>query len=240
MILYDKVQKEQERLKKVIKDAVAYFSEEQLEMVCVLSPKAVQEFLDGRQILDLACMDVSGGEDIRLLRSLRGQYEESELLLVADTDISPMEYLTPDIRAASLLLRPFEGEQCRQIIWEFFRSFYQSREQVDEKKVLLLENRNGKTAIPFHQIYYIEVREKKIHIRLKNKEYSRYDSMEGIMKVLPDSFVRCHRSFVFNAEHLERVKLSENMIYLEHGIMVPLSRSYKPEVKEFVDGLRSG
>ena len=97
-----------------------------------------------------------------------------------------------------------------------------------------MENREGATAIPYSQIYYIEVRERKIFIRLKNKEYSKYDSMEHILEQLPDQFVRCHRSYAFNMQHLERVRLSENAVYLEHGLIVPLSRSYKPAVKELL------
>lgn len=237
MLMYDSVPEEKKYLTYLSKDATANFSEEQLELISVERPEEVKHFLKKGQLLDLACMDVKQEEDIALLRELRRRYAQTEILLVADITVSPMAYLTPDIRAASLLIRPFQEGQCRQIIKDFFRSFYRTRDESDSKKVLMIENRDGKVTIPFHQIYYIEVRERKIFVRLLNKEYSQYDSLEHMMELLPDTFLRCHRSFVFNTEHLDSVKLSENAIYLEHDIMVPLSRSYKPMIKEFLNGL---
>ncbi len=114
---------------------------------------------------------------------------------------------------------------------EFMQNYLESQEKPQDQQCMVLENREGRTVIPFRQIYYIEVRERKVFIRIRNKEYSRYDSLEHMLEGLPDYFIRCHRSFVFNRQHLERVRLSENAVYLEHGIMVPLSRSYKPAVK---------
>lgn len=237
MILYMRNLLEQKRMEQISKDATAYFSEEILTIEKFQKAETAAEFLEGKQLLDLACMEVMKAEDIQLIKKVRNFYMQSEILLIADSRISPMEYLTPEIRAASLLLRPYEEKQCRQVLHHFFRSFYQNRTDADEKCSLILENQDGKTKIPFHLIYYIEVRERKLFIRLQNKEYSRYDSLENILKILPDSFLQCHRSFVFNTEYFDSVKLSENRIRLEHDIFVPLSRSFKPKIKEFVHGL---
>lgn len=237
MILYMRNLPEQNHMEQISKDATAYFSEEILTIEKFQKAETAAEFLEGKHLLDLACMEVMKAEDIQLIKKVRNFYMQSEILLIADSRISPMEYLTPEIRAASLLLRPYEEKQCRQVLHHFFRSFYQTRNDADEKCALILENQDGKTKIPFHLIYYIEVRERKLFIRLQNREYSRYDSLENILKILPDSFLQCHRSFVFNTEYFDSVKLSENRIRLEHDIFVPLSRSFKPKIKEFVHGL---
>jgi len=147
-----------------------------------------------------------------------------------------MEYLTPDVRAASLLLYPYRDGQEKQVFREFLKNYLEGRQAASDQDFLIIENRGGRTAIPFRQIYYIEVRERKIFVRIENKEYCKYDSMEHMLSQLPDTFIRCHRSFAFNAQHLDTVRLSENAVYLDHGIMVPLSRSYKPAVKEYVNG----
>lgn len=239
MVLYMRSDGELEQLKRLSKDATAWLSEESLKLDTAKEPEMAIRYLNQDQVLDLACMDVAKAEDIEILRELRQKHLQVEILLVADASVSPMEYLTPDIRASSLLLRPYRENQCRQVVLDFFRSYFRSREKVDEKAALLIENRDGKTIIPYRRIYYVEVRERKIFIRLKDKEYSIYDSLEHMLTLLPDTFLQCHRSFVFNSEHFDSVKLSENTIYLEHGISVPLSRSFKAEIKEFVNGLRS-
>lgn len=235
MLVYGLGQKERGELSRMVKDAFAYLSDEELKLLCISAPAALLEYLEKAPLLDLACVGVNGQEEITLLRRIRSQYAKAELFLIADAAVSPMKYLTPDVRAASLLLSPYEQEQLRQVLQEFLRSCLGERESLEtEKEFLVIENREGKTLIPLRQIYYIEVRERKIFIRVKNKEYSKYDSMEHMLEQLPDWFVRCHRSFAFNAQHLERVKLSENAVYLEHGMTIPLSRSYKSAMKEYM------
>ena len=104
---------------------------------------------------------------------------------------------------------------------------------------MVIEDREGKISVPYSKIYYLEVREKKIFVRLKDKEYSKYGTLENVLKELSDDFIRCHRSFAVNKHYIDRVKLSENAIYLEHNIMVPLSRSYKAELKEYMKSLQT-
>lgn len=238
MLIYDRDVEEKKHLVFLSKDVTADLSEEKLDFISLENTKQVQDFLEKNHVLDLACMDVKKREDILLLRELRQKYSQAEILIVADVMISPMEYLTPDIRAASLLIRPFQEKQCKDTVKDFFQAFYRTRETVDNKAALVIENREGKVVIPFQQIYYIEVRERKVFVRILNKEYSQYESLEHIIEVLPDTFLRCHRSFVINTEYLDYVKLSENTIYLKNNIIVPLSRSYKQEIKEYLHGLR--
>ncbi len=237
MLIYDRNPEELELIKKLVKDIFAYFSEDKLELYCYAKKGMVTGFLEKAPLMDMACIRIMGKDEIMLLRYMRKMYAQSDFMLIADAALSPMEYLTPDIRAASLLLHPYGAEQLRQVFRMFLRSFLEKRTCVEGKDFFILENQGSRTAIPFHQIYYIEVREKKVFVRLWNKEYSKYDSLEHILEKLPDTFLRCHRSFVFNTQHLVTVRLSENTIYLEHGIMIPLSRSYKSVVKEYIYGL---
>lgn len=237
MMIYDRSDRELIQLKALSKELFALTSEEELELQCISEKSVVIESVERCQPLDAVCVKVSDIQEIELLRVMRSTYGELEIFIIADKKISPMQYLTPDIRAASLLLAPFTEQECRLVLKEFLQSFFQGREQADEKKVLVITNRDGKITIPYYQVYYIEIRERKVFIRLRDREYSQYDSLEHLLEKLPEDFVRCHRSFVFNTQHLDAVKLSENTIYLEHGITVPLSRSYKPAIKEYINGL---
>ena len=226
MMIYGARRREAEDFGRLTKDLFAYLSEEELTLYCFSALDAAKKFLAEGALLDLAC---------RL-------YAKAQLLLVADEAVSPMEYLTPAVRAASLLLYPYEERQKQQVLRSFLRSCLRDREQEHavEKDFLVIENREGRTAIPFCQIYYIEVRERKIFIRIRSREYSKYDSMEHMLGQLPDLFVRCHRSFAFNRQHLDKIRLSENTVYLEDGMTVPLSRSYKSAVKEYLHGRSNG
>lgn len=237
MLIYDKDKKESQLLKECSKEAIAVFSDEKLEVAHYKSAEEVDAFLEQKDLLDAAFMEIADKKGVELAKKTRKSYEDTELLVVADSSVSPMEYLTPAIRAASLLLRPYEVAAAQKVVKEFFHSIIKEK-HTEAEKVLVVENNQGKIPIPFSQIYYLEVREKKVFIRLKTKEYSKYTTLENISKELPDKFLRCHRSFIVNTEYIDSVKLSENTILLEDDIYVPLSRSYKSAIKEYMNGLR--
>lgn len=231
--IYDRRQKEAELLLRLSKENFAYLSDEKLETKILNTPESLQASLTLQELLDAALWEIAADGDIRTLKTMRKSFGTSEILIIAESRISPMEYLTPDIRAASLLVRPFGKDQAASVLREFLASVCGTMDKEDERKIVV-ENRQGKIALPVSQIYYVEVRERKVFLRLQTREYGQYTTMENMMEILPDSFVRCHRSFAVNTKYLERVKLSENTIYLHHGHKVPLSRSYKPALKEYI------
>ena len=48
---------------------------------------------------------------------------------------------------------------------------------------------------------------------------------------LEDDFIRTHRGFLINKSMIRKISLSENMVMLKNDIIIPLSRSYKGELK---------
>ena len=238
MFVYDRNKREIQDLVSCARETVAYQSDDRLAIQELYQSKKAEEYLEAERILDLAMLEIREEKDIAVAELARLKQELLDMMIIADSSISPMDYMTPKIRASSLLLRPFTKEQAKRVVREFVTAFYRKQREGDEENTLLIENRQGKTVIPFSQIYYLEVREKRVYIRLKDREYSKYDSLENMLRTLPEQFLRCHRSFVFNISYFERVKLSENMIYLENGIIVPLSRSYKGNIKRYLNGLR--
>lgn len=237
ILLYDRDKKERELISGRVSDSVARLSDDRLKCSSLESADQVGKFLAKDPSLDLSMLEVMRDEDIELIRKVRAFREQADMMLMADSSISPMKYMTPDIRACSLLLKPFSSEQMASVVHEFLSAYYRKRETPSEENSIVIENREGRMVVPFSRIYYIEAREKKVYFRLKDREYSKYDTLENIKKLLPQGFVQSHRSFVFNTGYLERIKLSENTVYLEHGITVPLARSFKASIKEYLSGL---
>lgn len=237
VLLYDRDKKEQERLQGRIRDTVALLSDDRLECVGCENEKQVESYLAKEPMLDLSLLEVAEDGDIALTQRVRAFREDADMLLLADGRISPMKYMTPNIRACSLLLKPFEDDEMKTVVKEFISSYYRKRRAPTGNNSLVIENRAGRIVVPFSQIYYVEAREKKVFFRLRDREYSKYDTLENIKTMLPQGFVQSHRSFVFNTQYLDKIKLSENSVYLEHGIMVPLARSFKASVKEYLNGL---
>lgn len=232
LFVYDRDDNERRQVLEISRNVVAYCSDEQLISIECATRNKFEECLKGVEQLDFFIMEIVEKRDVHFIERLREIYEDASLMIIADASISPMEYLNPKVRANSLLLRPYSKESERQIIREFLKDHYRRKEECDINKYLCMESRQGNKQIPFSQIYYIEVREKKIYVRLKDREYSQYGRLEQIQQLLPKYFLRCHRSYICNMNFVEKVRLSENVLYLETGIMVPVSRSYKTAIRD--------
>lgn len=233
LFVYDRNDRERRQVLEISRNVVAYCSDEQLIPIECEKQCKFEECLKGVSQLDFSVVEIIEDKDIEFTEKLREKYMDVSLLIIADASISPMKYLNPKIRANSLLLRPYSEEVERRTVREFFKDHFRRKEERDTDKFLPLKNRQESRQIPFSKIYYIEVYEKKLYVRLKDREYCQHGTLEQIQQLLPKYFLRCHRSYICNMNFVEKVRVSENELHLEGGIRVPLSRTYKSAIQNF-------
>ncbi len=233
MLAYSSNAKELQTIKYQTEDLAAYLSEEKWETFGFSSLEELKKFFDTQPLVNMACYDVTAKGSIDYLGTIRKSYKDTLLMLIADNSLSPMEYVRPDILASSLILRPFTVEDLRSKLKDMVKGFISDVQEGEAEDAFILDTREGKTRIPYNQIYYMEARDKKIFVRLQNSEMAFYDTIEELEEKLPGTFIRCHRSFLVNQMFIEKIMLSQSEILLSHGISVPLSRSYKPKFKSF-------
>lgn len=233
MLAYSNNTKELHILKEQIQDLAAYLSEEKWETSCFSSLGELISFLENQPLINMACYDVTEKESREYLGTVRKKYKDTLLMLIADRSLSPMEYVRPDILASSLILRPFSAADLRDKLKDLIKEYLSGVQDGESEDAFILDTREGKTRVPYSQIYYMEARDKKIYLRLLDRELAFYDTIEELEQKLPGSFLRCHRSFLVNQAYIEKIMLSQSEILLSHGISVPLSRSYKPRFKAF-------
>ena len=96
-----------------------------------------------------------------------------------------------------------------------------------------MKSRDERIRVPYRKILYFEARERRLCLRMAGEELTFTGTLEKLLETLPPEFRRVHRSFVVNADNIQRVVLSKNLVYLRGDVAVPLSRSYKKEVREY-------
>jgi DNA-binding LytR/AlgR family response regulator len=119
------------------------------------------------------------------------------------------------------------------VLSELIGSYCSRFKSREDEEVFLIETREGNQRVPLSQISYVEAREKKIFICTRSESFGFYDTIDHMLETLPDNFLRCHRSFIVNMDKVKKVHLSDNMIELDTGETVPLSRSCKKAVREY-------
>lgn|GEM_PF-2877933 len=177
-------------------------------------------------IAHMAAVDVCSREGILFARQVRRALPEAEILAIAREGLSPNLYLTPDIRPSSVLLRPLRGSLAENTCREFFLAGI-GREESASSRCLLAWEGGGRVLFPYEAIWCLEARNKKVYVHTRQGETGIYDTIEHLSSILPDSFVRCHRSYIVNRRKVEKVLLAEKLIQLEGGLKVPLAGRYR-------------
>lgn len=228
ILVSEEKEKERELLTNTVKHAAAKGSDERLEFFHIEGLAGAEAELEKIEKLDAAIVDVTEEGGIVAAELLRKKYPEIELLIVSDATISPILYLNPKVRAASLLLLPLQKEMMEQTIGEFLNLFV----KMEREDCFYVEQKGEKKRLPYQKIRYLEAREKRVYARMVNVEYAIHDTIDHLAAIFPKEFIRCHRSYVVNCIYIERIRYAENMILLTENQMVPLSRSYKTKLKE--------
>lgn len=231
-VVYDPDVTELGILKEVFHKEAAYLTADEWNMDFLQKLDELKKILAQQGTIDILCLDITQNKVLQALMKIREQYGESKLLLVADMQISPMEYLRPGIRPDALLLRPANAEKIEAVLKELLQIYMEQIYQKENSGSFTVETREGRTILPYEKIWYFEAREKKIFVRSGRKEYGFYDTVEHLLEILSDDFIRCHRSFIVNKRKVRKVLLSANLLEMENGESIPVSRSYRAEVKK--------
>ena len=84
--------------------------------------------------------------------------------------------------------------------------------------------------VPVETIDYIESIRRKVFIHSDDGVYQMYSTMRDIIAKLPESFLRCHNSYLVNSERVVTVRSTE--IVLTSGSKIPMSKRYAKEARE--------
>lgn len=232
MLVYDNIPDELEEVAHTTKELSAYYSAENWNVDKKGTMVELKEYIEKDPLIHMACYDVTSFQNINYLRETRKNYKEAMLMLLADDSMSPMEYIKPEILASELLLRPFPTSQLKGKLKEMMDYYQTSKEEASEDKIFCLETKEGVTRIPYRRIMYFEAKEKKVYMRTsEQKEYPFRQTIEELDSKLPETFMRCHRSFIVNKNMIEQILLSKGNLVLRGGTVIPFARAYKEELK---------
>lgn len=119
--------------------------------------------------------------------------------------------------------------QSKQHNAELERKNHELNEEQREKFVHLKEG-SQLHKVDFKSILFIESLKNYIRVKTINKEIITYKSISSMHELLPEKqFLRVHRSFIISLHHID--SFSPTQINLK-GIIIPIGRKYKEEVKE--------
>lgn len=97
------------------------------------------------------------------------------------------------------------------------------------KKFIQLDK---KTIINEEEINYIKKDGMKLVFCTSSGNYETYSSFNKIESLLPDNFVRCHKSYIANTDTIQNINISNNTVFFNNDLSCDIGPKYKNNLME--------
>ena len=152
-----------------------------------------------------------------------------------------------ELNAIDYILKPFDEERIRKTLQKIIQVGQIGNEK-DFSTFMVNKVKTGKTAVLVDEkivllendsIIYLEAYEGKCKVKTMDNEYIVGDSLVVLEKKLNNTnFMRVHRSFIVNMDHIVEIHPWFNSTYnvlLKDHSQVPVSRTYVKDFKLYVN-----
>ena len=185
---------------------------------------------------DLLIFDIEMGQlsGMELAADIRKKDEEIPILFVTGYD----SYMAQGFEVAALhyLLKPLRKEK----MFEVLDKFNKTRMKKEQEEKLLFRTEQGPLSMPVSRIWYIEARAHQCILYTEDESHVLCASISEMIGRLCGrrEFVRCHRSYVVNVQHISAIVKPE--LVLDDKRRIPVSRSAEKEVNQAFIALYKG
>ena len=176
--------------------------------------------------VELLIVHVDADSSIELAKDLQEYFPHIRLIFYSGTtDCAEKIFRTVPTFFLSL---PFQKET---VAVAFERVRVECEE--DMGRTLTIQSRGQKQKIRFSSIRYIESSGRKMLLYTDDGSFETYMTVGDALDRLPPQFIQCHRSYIINADRIE--KYSADGVLLSGRVLIPISRSYQKKIREILN-----
>ena len=208
-------------------------SDERWQFRCCRSGEEIQSAIADGESYDIVCVDVEMDNAVEAASRFKQTNPAAHVIIISGRSVSPCSYVIPAIMNSGLIMRPLTADIIEKGLKDNISAYISRMYGSKIDRCFILDSKDGRQLVPYNIISYFESREKKIFLYTAQNEYSFYDTLDRLEKSLPpEKFIRCHRSFIINRDKINSIVVAKNLITLDNGEMIPLSRTYKSVLRE--------
>lgn len=162
--------------------------------------------------LDIAMKPLNG---LELAKRLRIRGDESRIVFITAHQQYAIDAY--DVQAYHYLIKPVDIRKLEMVLLKIcsdLKGKYEHAITIHQGAIV--------RRVPFEQILYLEIMNRKIYLHRNEESIPFYGKLNELEPMLPDTFFRCHRSYIVNFDHVQRYK--REAIWLDNECIVPLSR----------------
>lgn len=193
----------------------------------IFSYSSAEQFLfalEDNTIIDILFLDIRMGKmnGIELAHELRNFGYQMQIIFT--TNLKEYAFEGYNVSALNYLMKPIEYSDC-------LKTLNRAKKQLTTKKFYLCKTSGVMQKILYEDILYIEmVSHDAIITTLTTTYRTRKTATSILMELNDDLFIRCHKSFIINIQHVNSI--SKKSITLSNGVVVDASSNYVTEVNE--------
>lgn len=154
---------------------------------------------------------------------------ENYTVLIADSLEEILSYISAEFSPAGILMKPAEYSAAEKIFDDIYMDFKKSYSAGGRQ--FRFKVRSREYSVGTNSILYFEASNKKTVLRTAGQAFEFYMPFEEILKNLPDNFVRIHKSFIANTNHIAVADYKNMSAELDDGSVIYISRTYKENLQ---------
>ncbi|PFK46286.1 DNA-binding response regulator [Bacillus cereus] len=192
--------------------------------------------------LDIQLSDDSGFEIANILKKMK-----NPPAIVFATAYDQYALQAFEVDALDYILKPFDEERIIQTLKKYKKRQQSETEKKPDMKVPDVTTEMHKLALPIEEsivlvniedIVYVGLVDGKVTVKTIKETYVTHDTLVILEKKLPQTtFMRVHRGFIVNINHISEVQPWFNSTYnltMKDNSKVPVSRTYAKELKKLL------
>ncbi len=199
--------------------------------------KAIQEHQPDLIFLDIQMPKITGFELLELL--------EKPPAVIFTTAYDEYALKAFEVNALDYLLKPISQERLKKSLEKVrlqlthpavnTSNAIKTPQLPEQSQRIVVKDSGHIKIIPLPEVLYLEAADDYVKVTTASKYYLKHQRMAHFEAQLPsDQFVRVHRSYIVNIQHIHKVELYEKESYcvvLRNEAKIPVSRSGYAKLK---------
>jgi DNA-binding LytR/AlgR family response regulator len=171
---------------------------------------------------------------IDIAKRLRNQHKDCYIAFASGHIELMYMVVNENLMISGFIGKPVEERDVEKLLSNVFDyALGQVREDIG---IITINTGSAVHRLQHKDIVYVEAYNKKILIYTVKNRISCYNSLAGLEAELGSGFMRCHKSFLVNKARIVGMKSAEMLLIMDNEANIPISRTYKSEVKSYLNG----
>ena len=193
--------------------------------LCTDKPKEVIQY-EKHNVVDVLILDINLNSNISgidLAKEIRKH--NKKVYLIFSTGHLEYSLVAYSVKTFDYLPKPITLERLEVTL----NRLLEDLNNTSSKKFIQLDK---KTFINEKEINYIKKDGMKLVFCSSSGNYETYSSFNKIKNILPENFVRCHKSYIANTDTIQKININNNTIVFNNDLSCDIGPKYKNNLME--------